>query len=92
MSTGSWSMSFFGSIQQRLKTVRKHTSLCVELLESRELLSGTWTPLTNQPLTNIGTMELLSDGTVIGTNAAGSSSPAWFKLTPDASGSHLTGT
>src|SRR6516162_5757474 len=39
--------------------------LLVEALECRALLSGTWTALAHSAPSGIGTMELLSDGTVM---------------------------
>lgn len=68
--------------------------LSLESLEPRQMLTatpGTWTPLTNPAPTNIpGTMELLTDGSVMvqGSNA----SEGWSKLTPDAAGSYVNGT
>ena len=54
------------------------------------MLTGTWTPLTHLiPTATPGTMELLSDGSVMITvNTA----KDWEKLTPDASGSYVNGT
>jgi hypothetical protein len=67
----------------------------LEPLEERNLLTGTWTSLTNMSLSpdGIGTMMLLSDGTVLA-QAGGSAgaSRAWYKLTPDSSGSYVNGT
>ena len=51
------------------------------------MLSGTWTALTHTAPAGIGTMELLTDGTVIGTQGKN-----WYKLTPDSSGSYANGT
>jgi hypothetical protein len=65
----------------------------LETLEARNLLSG-WTSFTApEP---IGTMLLLSDGTVmaqggLGTNNDGVSK-VWYKLTPDSTGSYVNGT
>jgi hypothetical protein len=52
--------------------------------------SGTWTPLAHAPPTTIGTMILLSDGTVMGQAPGGTA--AWYRLTPDATGSYANGT
>ena len=52
-------------------------------------MPGTWTPLTNQPTFGVGTMLLLTDGTVMCQN---SGTPHWWKLTPDITGSYATGT
>ena len=51
------------------------------------MLTGTWTALAHAAPAGIGTMELLSDGTVIGTQGKN-----WYKLTPDSSGSYVNGT
>ncbi len=48
--------------------------------------------LTHLVPAGIGTMELLSDGTVMASASVGPSSAAWYKLTPDASGSYVNGT
>jgi hypothetical protein len=57
-------------------------------------MSGTWTPLSNQPSFYAGTMFLLTDGTVMCQDeGAGNPGTAnWWKLTPDATGSYLHGT
>src|SRR5262249_12725356 len=54
---------------------------------------GTWTPLTNAAPDAIGTMVLLSDGTVMaqGSGAIGVSN-TWYRLTPNATGSYIDGT
>lgn len=53
------------------------------------MMTGTWTPLANLAPTNIGTMMLLSDGTVM---AQGNGiTNAWYKLSPDAAGSYVKG-
>jgi protocatechuate 3,4-dioxygenase beta subunit len=61
-------------------------------LEERNLLTGTWTPLANLAPSpdSIGTMMLLSDGTVLA--EGGNVDNTWYGLTPDASGSYLNGT
>jgi hypothetical protein len=80
----------------RLNRLAKETRLHLELLEDRNLLSATWTPLTNQfpDPGGTGTMMLLSNGTVMvqdnGFNAAQYNQ--WFALTPDASGNYANGT
>ncbi|HLB86013.1 MAG TPA: hypothetical protein VJK29_00025 [Terriglobales bacterium] len=50
---------------------------------------GTWQPLSNQPPFNASTMLLLTDGTVMSQESGGKN---WWRLTPDASGSYVTGT
>jgi hypothetical protein len=52
-------------------------------------MPGTWSPLTHQPTFGVGTMLLLTDGTVMAQN---SFSPHWWRLTPDITGSYVNGT
>ena len=52
-------------------------------------MPGTWSPLTNQPTFGVGTMLLLTDGTVMCQN---SGTPHWWKLTPNITGSYVNGT
>ncbi len=51
---------------------------------------GTWTLLTNKAPAGIGTMMLLSDGTVLAQHSG--TSDIWYKLTPDSIGSYVNGT
>jgi hypothetical protein len=62
----------------------------LEALERRDLLSGTWTALTNGAPADIGTMMLLPDGTVMAQRAGATKS--WYRLTPDAAGNYVHGT
>ncbi len=69
------------------------TGRAVEQLEARQLMTGTWSTLTNNSPSTIGTMMLLSDGTVMAHGGgSGSASNAWYKLTPSATGSYAAGT
>lgn len=52
-------------------------------------MPGTWSPLTHQPAFGVGTMLLLTDGTVMCQN---SSTNQWWRLTPDITGSYTNGT
>src|SRR5574337_633558 len=52
-------------------------------------MSGTWGPLNNQPTFGVGTMLLLTDGTVMAQN---SFTPHWWRLRPDITGSYVNGT
>ena len=53
--------------------------------------SASWTPLTNPaPSGSVGTMMLLTDGTVFALD--GDDSRTWLKLTPDVHGSYVNGT
>src|SRR4051794_11939434 len=49
----------------------------------------TWTRLTNTSPIGAGTSLLLTDGTVLVHQSCGS---AWYRLTPDSSGSYINGT
>ena len=51
-------------------------------------MPGTWTPLTHQPSFGVGTMLLLTDGTVMCQN---SGTAHWYRLTPDISGNYVNG-
>ena len=64
----------------------------LEGLETRTLPAGTWTALANlaPSPTGIGTMMLLSDGTVMA--QGGNIDRTWYKLAPDSSGSYVAGT
>ena len=54
-------------------------------------VAARWTPLTNPaPAGSVGTMMLLTDGTVFALNNV--DSRHWMKLTPDAQGSYVNGT
>jgi hypothetical protein len=54
-------------------------------------VAARWTPLTNPaPARSVGTMMLLTDGTVFALNNV--DSQHWMKLTPDAQGSYVNGT
>jgi hypothetical protein len=76
--------------------IHRQPTLRLEQLEARNLLSGVWTPLDNLAPSDKGTstMMLLSDGTVM---AQGGGTPTivtktWYQLTPDSSGSYVSGT
>jgi hypothetical protein len=69
---------------------RRAAPLRLEQLEDRTLLSGTWAPLASNAPANIGTMMLLSDGTVMAQQ--GGISTTWYQLTPQAfTGSYVNG-
>ncbi len=52
-------------------------------------MAGTWQGLLNQPSFRTSTMILLTDGRVMVQEEA---TPHWHALTPDASGSYVSGT
>src|SRR5260370_37067799 len=73
---------------------RRPGGLEVVRLESRELLAGVWTQLSNLAPSETGTstMMLLSDGTVM-VQGGGNPPPGtktWDRLTPDATGRYVT--
>ena len=77
-------------------TGRTLFTLDLERLESRNAPAGVWTALANPvPSGGVGTMLLLSDGTVMvqGSGIAGPDEglAAWYRLTPDATGSYVNG-
>jgi hypothetical protein len=57
---------------------------------SQVMAAGTWTPLAHTAPSAIGTMLLLTDGTVLAQQSDVSN--AWYRLTPDTNGSYITGT
>jgi uncharacterized repeat protein (TIGR01451 family) len=69
--------------------------LRLESLEPRMMLTatpGTWTALAHlAPTSHIGTMQLLSDGTMLASAQSVSIGNTWFKLTPDSTGSYVNG-
>jgi hypothetical protein len=71
---------------------KRKACLAIEPLEERAVPTGTWTTLANPLPAGGGTMLLLSDGTVMVSSAAGFASAAWYRLTPDSSGSYINGT
>ena len=60
----------------------------METLESRTLLTGTWTALTNAAPDGVGTMNLMTDGSVMITNGG----VGWDRLVPNSAGSYVNGT
>src|SRR5262249_38969226 len=72
--------------------VMSHVKPNVECLEDRTLMTGTWTTLANlaPSATGIGTMILLTDGTVMA--QGGDVDRTWYKLTPNSAGSYANGT
>jgi hypothetical protein len=62
------------------------------LLPSVTEAGGIWQTVSNQPSVGVGTMLLLSDGTVMATAGQDIATNQWFKLTPDTNGSYVNGT
>lgn len=61
----------------------------LEWLEARTVPAG-WTALSHAAPASLGTMELLTDGTVM--VQGGGVSKTWYRLTPDSTGSYVNGT
>ena len=64
-------------------------AVCALWLPGRAAAEGTWTALANLAPGGVETMLLLSDGTVMAQNGGGT---AWYRLTPDSTGSYVNGT
>lgn len=77
----------------RLSPAKRSFRPFLDTLEDRLVPAGVWSQLTNlAPLSSggIGTMELLSDGTVMA--QGGGVSKDWYRLKPDSNGSYVNGT
>ena len=74
--------------EKKRRNIRRGRRLGIEQLECRNMLSGTWTQLANSPPVGNGTMELLTNGSVLMTNGG----IEWSILTPNSSGSYVNGT
>ena len=62
---------------------------CAVWLPRQMIAEGTWTALANTAPGGVETMLLLPDGTVMAQNGGGT---GWYKLTPDSTGSYVSGT
>src|SRR5262245_2242756 len=71
----------------RLDSTKLRKRPQVELLEDRLVPAGTWSSLANPAPVPVSTMLLMTDGTVMATDGGS----AWYRLTPDASGSYANG-
>ncbi len=90
-----WKNLFGRSIlsKNRVSNSSRHTKrrLLSEQLEARQMfVGGTWTQLVTDAPSGIGTMILLTDGTVMAQE--GSVSKNFYRLTPDATGNYHNGT
>ena len=75
---------------RRRMTSRPNRLPELEPLESRTMLTGSWTSLAHGAPGGTGTMMLLSDGTVMA--QGGGTTNTWYRLSPDSSGSYVNGT
>lgn len=64
-------------------------AMCLQWFASRAFAEGTWTALASTAPGGVGTMLLLTDGTVMAQNGSGN---GWFKLAPDSTGHYVNGT
>jgi hypothetical protein len=89
MAAGGW-------LRRRTRNrTRRHCNLNLESLEDRNLMTITATPVTAlMPGDFPGTMMLLPNGAAMvqGSSGANGTSPRWYSLTPNASGSYVSGT
>jgi hypothetical protein len=78
----------------KIDSFGRRCRLAVEHLESRSLLTASWTPLVNPAPIAGGTMDLLPNGSVLMTDESynGNTSNEWAILTPAANGSYTSGT
>ncbi len=97
-ATGSWLLPNFNdgnfmSTHRKTHVARLLFAAAGLLVSAQTCLAGTWTKIVNNPPAGINLMLLLSDGTVMCANNNGSTiGKAWYKLTPNASGSYVNGT
>ena len=75
---------------EKRRANRTRRVLALECLETRALLSGTFTALTHGSPDNSNTMMLETDGSVI--MQGGGTAKTWYHLTPDSTGSYVNGT
>ena len=74
---------------RRSRAARTSRLMAMEPLEGRMLLASNWTAVSAPP-NSVGTMMLLTDGTVMAQEAGVTN--VWYRLTPNSSGSYSNGT
>jgi hypothetical protein len=96
-------MHFNGKVAMKIKfktqtIARSPLAILVVLglavIGQRPVAAGTWTALANTAPDNVELMLVLPDGTIMGANAftsGGNYGKAWYRLTPDSSGSYQNG-
>ena len=85
--TYHWSSTYVGDGNNNGPVSDNGSNESVTMVWANTLPAGTWTPLAHAAPSGIGTMELLTDGTVMGL-----SGDNYYKLTPDSTGSYVNGT
>jgi hypothetical protein len=91
---GFWSRSRKSRNNSSSLPKRRKWKPTLETLERRDVMTGSWTPLTNliPDVNGAQTMMLLSDGTVMVMGGSDNASNVWYGLTPDSTGSYVKGT
>ena len=91
---GFWSRSRKSRNKSSSLPKRRKWKPTLETLERRDVMTGSWTPLTNLIPDPNGaqTMMLLTDGTIMVMGGSDNASNVWYGLTPDTSGSYINGT
>lgn len=74
-----------------VSSLRRIAAATIETLEIRRLLSGSWTHLGTGAPGPLGTMMLLSDGSIIAQTSGNNAGTQWGRLTPDFSGGYING-
>ncbi len=82
-----WSATYVGDGNNNGPVSDNGSNESVTMSWANPLPAGTWTPLGHAAPNGIGTMELLTDGTVMALSGGN-----YYKLTPDATGSYVNGT
>ncbi|HEV2969671.1 MAG TPA: hypothetical protein VGY55_06750, partial [Pirellulales bacterium] len=85
--TYHWSATYVGDGNNNGPVSDNGSNESVTMGWANPLPAGTWTPLGHAAPSGIGTMELLTDGTVMALSGGN-----YYKLTPDATGSYVNGT
>jgi hypothetical protein len=67
-------------------------ALCGLMLPSLAVAEGTWVKVLQKVPGGLGTMLLLSDGTVMAQGGANQATNTWYRLTPDSTGGYANGT
>ena len=77
---------------RKSKLIREVLGMEIESLESRRLLSGTWSTITATAPSGPQMGVVLTDGTILVHSGSGGVTNTWEKLTPSSTGSYTAGT
>src|SRR5205085_2096377 len=81
-----------------MRAWRTLTLVAAVLTVANFATAQTWQPLTHQPNFDVGTVLLLTDGTILAhsepncLSCTATDYSSWYKLTPDSNGSYVNGT